>query len=296
MSEHIKKLLKVAIQVIVSVSLVVFILHKIDLSQIKQLLVQSEGVPWLLVALILFNASKIASAFRLNVYQRHIDVHLSEKQNLKLYYAGMFLNMFLPGGISGDGYKILVLHRREGAPVKKLLGITLIDRISGLLILLLLLCALIPAVPLPWQIPNLDIFVMIFGVTICVGFIQMHRWSVNMYGSKLRLVFGYGFAVQSLQLICIGFLLLYLQVPIENYPAYLAVFLVSSMAAVLPLSFGGLGTREVTFFYCMQALQLDTAHGVVASTVFFLITAVSSLTGAAFLNSFSLKAVEAPGT
>jgi uncharacterized membrane protein YbhN (UPF0104 family) len=78
-------------------------------------------------------------------------------------------------------------------------------------------------------------------------------------------------------------------VPFENYPAYLAVFLVSSVAAVLPLSFGGLGAREVTFFYCMNLLHLDSTHGVVASSGFFLITAVSSLVGAMFIRTLPLK-------
>jgi uncharacterized membrane protein YbhN (UPF0104 family) len=288
LSEHTKKLLKLAIQTAVSVALIAFVLHKIDLSQVKQLLVRPEGLPWIFIALLLFNASKIASAFRLNVYQRHISVHLTEKQNLKLYYAGMFLNMFLPGGIGGDGYKILVLHRRDGTPVKKLLGITLADRVSGLLILLLLLCVLIPFLVLPWPVPHIDLLALAGAVGICIAFVLMHRWLLNMVGAKMLSVFGYGVAVQSLQVICVAFLLLYLQVPLENYPAYLAVFLVSSVAAVLPLSFGGLGAREVTFFYCMNLLHLDSTHGVVASSGFFLITLVSSLTGIAFLRNFSL--------
>jgi uncharacterized membrane protein YbhN (UPF0104 family) len=120
----------------------------------------------------------------------------------------------------------------------------------------------------------------------------MHRWLLNMIGAKMLSVFGYGFIVQSLQVVCVAFLLLYLQVPFENYPAYLAVFLVSSVAAVLPLSFGGLGAREVTFFYCMNLLHLDSTHGVVASSGFFLITAVSSLVGCIYVRGFSLSRSE----
>lgn len=289
MSEHAKKWLKVALQILVSVALIAFVIHKIDLSQVKELLLRPQGLPWVFVALILFNASKIASAFRLNVYQRHIGVHLSGRQNLKLYYAGMFLNMFLPGGIGGDGYKILVLHRSVGTSIKKLLGITLADRVSGLMILLLLLCALIPSLAIPWPLPHIDLLAIAGGIAICAAFVLMHRWLLNMVGAHMLSVFAYGVAVQSLQLVCVAFLLLYLQVPLENYPAYLSVFLVSSVAAVLPLSFGGLGAREVTFFYCMNFLGLDTAHGVVASSGFFLITLVSSLVGAMFVGGFSVK-------
>jgi len=291
LSEHAKKSLKVAVQLLVSAALIAFVIHKIDLTQVKQLLMRPAGLPWVVVALLLFNASKIAGALRLNVYQRHIGVHLSEQQNLKLYYAGMFLNMFLPGGIGGDGYKILVLHRRDGTPVRKLLGITLADRVSGLLILLLLLCLLVPSLQLPFD--SVAPIAAACSVAICAAYVLLHRWLLNMVGARMLVVFGYGFAVQTLQLACTAFLLLYLQVPAADYPAYLAVFLVSSVAAVLPLSFGGLGAREVTFFYCMRFLHLDTAHGVVASSGFFLITLLSSLVGALFLGGFSLKRKQA---
>jgi uncharacterized membrane protein YbhN (UPF0104 family) len=153
----------------------------------------------------------------------------------------------------------------------------------------LLLCVLIPFLAFAWPAPHVDLLVLAGGAGICVAFVLMHRWLLNMIGAKMLSVFGYGVAVQSLQVICVAFLLLYLQVPFENYPAYLAVFLVSSVAAVLPLSFGGLGAREVTFFYCMNLLHLDSTHGVVASSGFFLITALSSLVGAIFLGNFSMR-------
>jgi uncharacterized membrane protein YbhN (UPF0104 family) len=86
-----------------------------------------------------------------------------------------------------------------------------------------------------------------------------------------------------------GMLLAWLQVPVGHFAAYLSVFLVSSVAAVLPLSFGGLGAREVTFLWGLQLLQLDPTDGVLASSGFFLITAMSSLLGALFLRRFFLK-------
>ena len=105
MSESVRKKLKALLQLLISAGLIAFVLQQVDLSQAKALLLHPERLPWLFAALLLFNASKIASAFRLNVYQRHGGVSLSESENLRLYYTGMFLNLFLPGGIGGDGYK-----------------------------------------------------------------------------------------------------------------------------------------------------------------------------------------------
>lgn len=299
MLKHIPKWLKVTLQALVSVCLITFVLRQVDLTQVKSLL-RPQGTPWLiaapLVALLLFNASKIVNAIRLNVYQRHAAIHLSERENLRLYYAGMFLNLFLPGGIGGDGYKILVLNRRRVAPVRTLVLITLADRVSGLLILLLLLCLMLPLLPPlpPLPILNLSlthggamVLAVTCGVLLAATFIMLHTRLLQVRGESMLLVFGYGLAVQLLQLACIALLLLYLQVQTAHFLAYLAVFLVSSVAAVLPLSFGGLGAREITFFYGLNLLSLDPTQGVVASSGFFLITLASSLVGALFVGSFS---------
>jgi uncharacterized membrane protein YbhN (UPF0104 family) len=289
LSDSSRKRLKLAIQALVSACLVAFVIREIDLDRVKSLALHTQGVPWLLAALLLFNLSKIAGALRLNVYQRHAAIHLSERENLKLYYAGMFLNLFLPGGIGGDGYKILVLHRQQSVPIKSLLWISLADRASGLLILLFLLCLLMPFLDLPWPETAVQTLGAVSAISIIAVLVWAHYRVLKMNSERFRLVFGYGFAVQVLQLICMGMLLAWLQVPVGHFAAYLSVFLVSSVAAVLPLSFGGLGAREVTFLWGLQLLQLDPTNGVLASSGFFLITAMSSLLGALFLRRFSLK-------
>lgn len=284
-----------AFQLLVSGALVAFVLRQIDVEQVKSLTLRQNGLPWLLAALALFNVSKIASAFRLNVYQRHANILLSEKENLKLYYAGMFLNQFLPGGIGGDGYKILVLHRRQAAPAKTLMTITLADRISGLLILLLLLCLLLPMLPLPWPTGPVSAAVLAFVLTIAVAFVFEHRLILKMdKGKRIVVLFGYAMAVQLSQLACMALLLYWLQAPVEHSLAYLAVFLVSSVAAVFPVSFGGLGAREITFYYCLSLMQLELTYGIIASSAFFLITLFSSLVGIVFLGNFSLKSNPKP--
>jgi uncharacterized membrane protein YbhN (UPF0104 family) len=84
-------------------------------------------------------------------------------------------------------------------------------------------------------------------------------------------------------------LLLYLGTPATHYIAYLAMFLVSSIAAVLPLSVGGLGVREATFLFGVNMVHLDPAYGVIASSWFFVMTVLSSMIGSLFLGRFSLQ-------
>ena len=53
-----------------------------------------------------------------------------------------------------------------------------------------------------------------------------------------------------------------------------------SIVAVVPLTLGGIGSREVTFFYGAKFLGLDQNVSVGVSVLFFLITALVSLIGA----------------
>jgi hypothetical protein len=61
--------------------------------------------------------------------------------------------------------------------------------------------------------------------------------------------------------------------------AYLVIFLISSAVAVLPISIGGVGVRELTFLYGSQLLNVDMNVAVGISFLFYLITAVVSLGG-----------------
>lgn len=289
MSSRARKWIKVGIQVLVSAGLIAFLARQLDFAQIKTILDRPGGWPWLLGAFVLFNASKIVAALRLNIYQRHAGVSLSEGQNLRLYYAGMFLNLFLPGGIGGDGYKIFVLNKQQGVPVKKLVLVTLADRVSGLLCLLLLLCGLVPWVGLGlgWEARWLWMAAFSSIALTLLSFLIGHKL---LFGFRLPAtfqIFFFGLAVQLLQLVCIGLLLVYLGVQASQHLPYFAVFLASSIVAVLPLSLGGLGAREVTFFYCLKLLGLDPIHGVVLSSCFFLTTVVSSLPGVLLMRTFS---------
>jgi uncharacterized membrane protein YbhN (UPF0104 family) len=288
-SKHVGKKLKVVLQVLISACLIVFVFLNLDTSQVKNLAFHPQRVPMLAAAFIAFNLSKIVGAVRLNVYQRHAALHLSEGENLRLYYAGMFLNLFLPGGIGGDGYKVLVLHRSYSLPLRALVTTTLADRVGGMLALLLILCMSMPILSLPWEAASATVVTVSSVAAIVAVFVLAHRWVLKLDVQGIASVFALGMAVQFLQLMCMGMLLVYLGTPAANYLGYLALFLISSLAAVLPLSFGGLGVREATFLFGVGMFHLDPTYGVIASSWFFLITVLSSMIGALFLGRFSLR-------
>jgi uncharacterized membrane protein YbhN (UPF0104 family) len=147
----------------------------------------------------------------------------------------------------------------------------------------------VPWVGLGWPAPSVKSTAGI-GAFITVALIIIgHRFLAQFKNDALARVFIYGMVIQSLQLGCTAALLAFMQLPLHHYWAFLAVFLISSIAAALPLSFGGIGVREITFFYCLRLLKLDPTYGVAASSSFFLITMASSLLGGAFFLNTRLE-------
>jgi uncharacterized membrane protein YbhN (UPF0104 family) len=57
------------------------------------------------------------------------------------------------------------------------------------------------------------------------------------------------------------------------------LFLLSSVVAVLPFTIGGIGARELVFIFGADYLLIDKNTAVAFSILFFIITAVSSLSG-----------------
>jgi uncharacterized membrane protein YbhN (UPF0104 family) len=265
-----------ALKILISLALVYFIYTKIDLGVVLKTLQKSRPLP-LFLALVLFVVSKILSAFRLNLYFHQLQVRLTQNSNLKLYLLGMFYNLFLPGGIGGDAYKGYLIKRQFGVKTKRVVSVLLLDRLSGLLLLWVYACTL--ALMLPQS--ELGIFK---GTIVVLGFMSvLIFWGLNKkYFGEVYPVFwgsiGYAALVQLAQLASAYFVLEALNVD-QNQLSYLFIFLISSIVSVLPLTIGGIGSREVTFFYGAKLLGLDENTSVGISMEFFIITALVSLLG-----------------
>src|SRR3954465_6989734 len=112
------RVLKLLLKLAITVLCFWYISVKIDFSRAFAALVRAKPF-FLIIALLFFILSKFLSAIRLNIYFRNIGLQLPAWKNIKLYWLGMFYNLFLPGAISGDAYKVVLLNRRYQAPYKK---------------------------------------------------------------------------------------------------------------------------------------------------------------------------------
>ena len=95
-----KSWLFTAIKTVLSVLAIVYVLRKVPLKDVSSILLSARTI-FLFIALLFFVASKVVAAFRTLLILNRYSVFISWWSNLKLYWTGMFYNLFLPGGIGG---------------------------------------------------------------------------------------------------------------------------------------------------------------------------------------------------
>ena len=278
------------LKVLISAVLVYFIVTKINVSEIKDILVKSNPL-YLFLAAILFIISKGIAAVRLNLYFHQLKIPITHKSNFKLYLLGMFYNLFLPGGIGGDAYKGYVLKKTFEVPTKKIVSVLVLDRLGGLLLLFIYACGLLACIELKVLNGYQWLFILAIPLSITVFWLLNKRFFGYVLPIFWKTILFSG-VVQLSQLISIWFILIALHIEL-NQISYLIIFLISSIVAVIPLTLGGIGSREVTFFYGAKLLGLDQNISVGVSVLFFLITAIVSLFGVWYhFKKIDLKLIE----
>ncbi|WP_340157830.1 lysylphosphatidylglycerol synthase transmembrane domain-containing protein [uncultured Maribacter sp.] len=280
------------LKVLISAVLIYFIFTKINVSEIKSIL-STSNLMYLLLGLLFFVISKLVAAVRLNLYFHRLQIMLTHKSNFKLYLLGMFYNLFLPGGIGGDAYKGYILKKTFEVKTKRIVSVLVLDRLGGLLLLFIYACLLLGILDNKLLTGYHWIFFTAIPFSVVIFWLLNKKffnyvlpifWKSTVLSSLVQLA----------QLISIWCILLALHIDTDQI-SYLIIFLISSIVAVVPLTLGGIGSREVTFFYGAKFLELDQNVSVSVSVLFFLITALVSLIGVWYhFKKIKLRVIETP--
>jgi len=262
-----------------------YILRRISVRDIINIL-DSASIYFISLALACFVASKLVSAFRTLIVFKKYSIPVSGWENIKLYWIGMFYNLFLPGGIGGDIYKTVIINNKYESGIRLSAGIVLIDRIAGVVALTVLAMIIAPFTSLNDQY----LWISVIGIPVSI---------IGFYGSIMILIpklkgitsrlLGLSFIVQVLQILSVFALMGAFEIN-TNHLEYLLIFLISSVAAVLPVSFGGIGIRELVFFSLSKYMNLDQNVAVTISFTFHLITLIASVPG--ILSLFENKRIK----
>jgi len=265
---------KIVLKLGVTSVLLYYVFSKVPLSEVKSRLIHANYW-WMLAGVVVYFFSMVASAWRLLSFFKSINLRLDPRFNFRLYLLGIFYNLLLPGGIGGDGYKIYVLHKTYKQPAKKVFWAIAFDRLSGLWAIGLIIVALkifIPQIEIHIAIP-----LAVFLVGSIIYYIVVKKFfpdfSKHFFKGHAKAVL-----VQSLQVLTILCVMMGQDFH-GKFAPYLLSFLISALAAVVPITFGGAGAREAIFQKLSPIFHMNVGLAVFLSVSFYLTSLIVALSG-----------------
>lgn len=256
-------------------------------SDVHKIISYLERVPvWVLViSFLLVMAAQVISALRSQLYFASIHLPLNTPFVIGLYFTGCLYNSFLPGGISGDGYKIYLLGKLSTVRRLAIFRVLVSERASGLLFLLLFFYLFLFLSKTYLLFPyGLLLLSAAIPVTL-VSYMLLTRWLLSEQPSTSLKASPYSFIIQS---IAVGIALLILanfhdlSTSFHIVSGFLTLFLLSNVLTVLPISIGGIGIRELAFLYGAPLLSLDPEPGIALGIIYFVLYTLMALNGLFF--------------
>ena len=265
---------KLILKVGVTSVLLYYVFSKVPFSEVKNRLLHANYW-WMLAGVAFYFCSMVASAWRLLSFFKSIDLRLDPRFNFRLYLLGIFYNLLLPGGIGGDGYKIYLLHKNYQLPAKRVFWAIAFDRLSGLWAIGLIIVALkifVPQIAVSFAIVG-GVFVAGTAIYYVIVKIFFKDFSKHFIKGHAKAVVVQTFQVLTILCVLLG------QDFNGKFAPYLLSFLLSALAAVVPVTFGGAGAREYIFKVLAGVFNMNVGLAVFLSVSFYLISLLVALSG-----------------
>jgi len=303
------------IKLIVSALLLAVVAWRTDWAQVSGAFAQLRLDLWL-AAVGVYLLTQFISAVRWQLLSRPLGFARPLHQYLGIYYIGMFFNLMLPTSVGGDVVRAWYLDGRRGRRMGAFLSV-LVDRGSGLLVLLALACVAMASCPneLPawvsWSVWCTAAAAAIGGTILLLHFRRPAvggRWRdlenaplasakpsryrqlesairnvQSIYLSRPWLLAGttaLSILVQGANVVVVWLIGLALDLPV---PAlyYAIVVPMVTLLTLLPVSFNGMGIREGGMVVFLAPLGVAAGAALTVSLLWFAVFAVASLCGGA---------------
>ena len=240
---------------------------------------------YLLLSCIIMGFAQIVSAYRMRFYYRNEQLKLGRIFSVGLYFTSMLFNTILPGGIGGDGYKIYTIGRLTGFSHLRALKIAVSERASGLFALLVLTGIFYIYADFGEIIPYQTYVVAALGILVVPAYFISTAIILKETAGTSCGAMAYSIPTQLLNAAVAMVLLAGIGLDMSDsgtVMAYLVIFMLSSVAAILPVTIGGAGLREITFLYGAKLTGLDAEQGITLALLFFIVNTICSLNGLFF--------------
>ena len=290
-----KVLIISAIQIALTVVLLVALARVLDPAKLRQLL-QAANPVWLTVGFIILTAQQIISAER----WRLVAVALSAPQYRMWFYLfwqglSMLCSMVLPSIIGADLVRTYALSGRT--PIGTVVRIVLIDRALGLLALATLV--MVSVLVLPGFFSAQPLLLLSVAIAVCgpATYLVLTRLVPRLRGTQRlvlaarelgldlkRTVEGKGstrviLISLSLHLLSVfAFLALgnAIGMPEVDFVHYLAIVSCALLVTIIPISIGGWGIRESALVIGFGLVSVEPERAFTLSATFGLLVMLSS--------------------
>lgn len=237
--------------------------------------------PYILALALFCNLSSLAfSALRSKLYFSYYGLRLKIKDAMSIYYIGSMFNAILPSGIGGDGYKIFLLSKLYNFSKLKSLRTILYERANGLYPLCVLSLLILFYTPF-YEINTFSKYIINICAILVTPFYFLGARYILMDKTEIALkALPLSFIVQLLQVCSAVFAIYALDANVGYYDlkSYVAIFLISSIFAILPISIGGVGIREFCFLEGSKLIYMtDVDKSVSIAVTIFMITIFTAI-------------------
>ncbi len=289
-------------RLLISLSALALVLSTTGLSRIGDSLLHAAPAP-ILLALLLFLIGIVVRAARWRALLNALGIRLPFSRLVYLYFVGTFFNAFLPSGLGGDVIRVVELAQEAEAAAA--LGTVVVDRMTGLMVLLAMALAALPfgGALLPLE-TRLTIGGIALGGLVGGGLVLQGAWlrrltrrlpgplalsgegllartyaAVTACGWRaVAQALGYSLVFNTL-LVLLNYLAAY-AVGMRLALTYFVLFVpILSLTLMLPISIGGLGVREGVAVFLFTQAGVDQATAVAASLTVYAVSRFTSLFG-----------------
>lgn len=269
-----------------------------------------QALAWFAAAVALFGTGFVAGALRFHVLLRGAGLSARFGPVLHAYVVASFFNLLLPTGLPGDAYRLADARRDVGRGAE-LLGVLALERLLSLAALGALVLGALPLLPDPPG-PLVTAALVAVSAAVLLGtLLLLHgpslawlrrvalrpaaRWprlqgiadrslgaigGLRERGAALAAAFALSLAMQAVLVACVALL----AVPLDTgvpWSGYAVVVPITALAALLPITVGGVGVREHLYIALFGSLGMRAPVALSLSLATFAVFLVWSLVGLA---------------
>lgn len=288
---------------LIGIIIFAIILTRVDYSKMVKLLFEIN-ISYFCYALFLVLLNVIVKGMRWNYIKRLQKINYALMRSVSMYSASEFLSIFTPGRL-GELAKVFYLIRDGHSPTTALSGVV-IDRVSEFLIPLLI-----------FYLGSYVFSPVVFqGCSMVLLIVLLFFLFLNMYSQKIRslasLLCGklfkkldfssYKDFINDFRQLSVGNVLVIMTISsISRFNYFCAMYLIfigiglssspyyviytvsfAAMISILPISIGGLGTRDATIIYLLSQIYIEREAALLFSFSILLMALITASVGVVF--------------